>query len=738
MQFLRQSTAVDIAIGPFLDATDAVTAESGLTISQADVRLKKNNGAWAQVNDATSATHEENGWYEKELDATDTNTVGILIIAVHESGALPVWHQFYVLEEAVFDALFAASALGYVANAPVNVAQFGGSNGTFSSGRPEVNTTHAAGTAWNSGAIGATTLASDTLTAAKVASDVGTEIGTAVWATAARSLTVLDEDSTTLDLDATIRAAIGLASANLDTQIGDLPTNSELATSQASADDATLSAIAGLDTKLDTIDNFLDTEIADIRRAIGPATTTIATLASQTSFTLTAGSADDDAYVGWGCLVVDASSAVQVALGVISAYTGSTKTVTLREDPGIFTMATSDLVILLPGKLTDGVNVTLIEGVDATDQLDAHAAAGLDAAGVRAALGMSSANLDTQLAALPTAAENADAVWDESTTGHTTSGTFGEQLKTDVDAILVDTGTTLDGRIPAALVSGRMDASVGAMAANVMTAAAAASDLTTELQSGLATAAELAKVPKSDSNVTWNATALASINTQADTALADYDGPTNAEMEARTIAAANYATAANLATVDTVVDGIKVTTDKLDDTLEDQGAGTYGFTEAALQEAPSAGGGTDWDVDERTAIRSILGIPASGSTPDDPSAGILDTIRDAVATRASQTSVDDLPTNGELATALAAADDAVLAAIAALNNISVANVLAATVEGSTTLVQTLRLLNAALGGKASGLATTTAVYRDIGDTKARITATVDADGNRSAVTLDLT
>ena len=38
-------------------------------------------------------------------------------------------------------------------------------------------------------------------------------------------------------------------------------------------------------------------------------------------------------------------------------------------------------------------------------------------------------------------AEIADAVWDEATSGHTTSGTFGEQLKTDVDAILADTGT---------------------------------------------------------------------------------------------------------------------------------------------------------------------------------------------------------------------------------------------------------------------------------------------------------
>lgn len=93
----------------------------------------------------------------------------------------------------------------------------------------------------------------------------------------------------------------------------------------------------------------------------------------------------------------------------------------------------------------------------------------------------------------PTAAAIADAVWDEAQADHVAAGSFGETA-TEIAAILVDTGTTLDGRIPAALVSGRMDVSVGAMAANVMTAAAAAADLTTELQSGLATAAALATV----------------------------------------------------------------------------------------------------------------------------------------------------------------------------------------------------------------------------------------------------
>jgi hypothetical protein len=79
------------------------------------------------------------------------------------------------------------------------------------------------------------------------------------------------------------------------------------------------------------------------------------------------------------------------------------------------------------------------------------------------------------------------------------------------------------------------------------------------------------------------------------------------------------------------LDLVKGVTDKVDDTLEDDG-GTFRFTTNALEQAPAGGGGgtTDWTSDERTAIRSILGIPGSGTTPADPSAGILDTTRDLV------------------------------------------------------------------------------------------------------------
>jgi hypothetical protein len=87
------------------------------------------------------------------------------------------------------------------------------------------------------------------------------------------------------------------------------------------------------------------------------------------------------------------------------------------------------------------------------------------------------------LTALPNAAADAAGGLVISDAG----GLDADAQRADVAAILVDTGTTLDARIPAALVGGRMDASVGAMAANVQTAASTAADYVTELQAGLST-----------------------------------------------------------------------------------------------------------------------------------------------------------------------------------------------------------------------------------------------------------
>lgn len=76
--------------------------------------------------------------------------------------------------------------------------------------------------------------------------------------------------------------------------------------------------------------------------------TTIATLASQTGFTLEDASAEADAYNGCTVIIHDLASAVQLATGVISDYAVTSKTVTLAADPGIFTMAAGDSISIFP------------------------------------------------------------------------------------------------------------------------------------------------------------------------------------------------------------------------------------------------------------------------------------------------------------------------------------------------------------------------------------------------------
>jgi len=77
------------------------------------------------------------------------------------------------------------------------------------------------------------------------------------------------------------------------------------------------------------------------------------------------------------------------------------------------------------------------------------------------------------------------------------------------------------------------------------------------------------------------------------------------------------------------------------------------------------------------------------------------------------------------------------ASIAALNDLSAAELLGTAVEGTYTFSEVLQLMAAVLFGKASGGGTTTVTFRNTGDTVDRVTATVDSVGNRTAVTLNV-
>jgi len=82
-------------------------------------------------------------------------------------------------------------------------------------------------------------------------------------------------------------------------------------------------------------------------------------------------------------------------------------------------------------------------------------------------------------------------------------------------------------------------------------------------------------------------------------------------------------------------------------------------------------------------------------------------------------------------------DTEMVAYFAALNDITVAEIMAAVIEGPITLVKAMRGLISRELGKASGGGTTTVIWRDTQDTKDRVTMTVDTSGNRTGVVTDL-
>lgn len=203
--------------------------------------------------------------------------------------------------------------------------------------------------------------------------------------------------------------------------------------------------------------------------------TTIATLASQTSFTLTAGSADDDAYNGHIAIVTDSATSTQKAVGTVSDYTGSTKTITLAADPAIFTMAVGDTIEIVAATGTGPTAAAIRAEIDSnstqlaaivadTNELQTDWANGgrldliVDAilddtdliddgtSGLaKIATDVAAVLVDTGTtlpAAIPSAATVADAVLDEALAGHVTAGTLGKaiaDIETDATAILADT-----------------------------------------------------------------------------------------------------------------------------------------------------------------------------------------------------------------------------------------------------------------------------------------------------------
>lgn len=185
----------------------------------------------------------------------------------------------------------------------------------------------------------------------------------------------------------------------------------------------------------------------------------------------------------------------------------------------------------------------------------------------------------------------ADAVWDEDLTGHTSSDTAGKVLG---------------------------DISISAIADAVLDEALSGHSSVGTVGEALGFAAGIGTAGEGLTGIPWNATdwdTPASAAALAGVSL--YDPPTNSEMEARTLPAADYATATDLAALAAVADDIKATTDKFEDMLELDST-VYRWTANALEEAPAAGA-----LSASTIAAAVWALDISGYSTADTAGKLL-------------------------------------------------------------------------------------------------------------------
>jgi hypothetical protein len=266
MRFLRSNTAVIVTVGPFYDKTDGVTIETGLTITNERITLTADtddNSAPTNIldnvtgatsgtsNDLNYITGNDAGMMQLELSAANTNRLGRMFLSITDAANhVPVFHEFMVLNTALYDALFASSG-GAIPNAVAGAAGgvfIAGTNAatTVTTSLTTTFTGNLTGSIGSvaSGGITATSIAADAIGASELAADAVAEIADAVW----------DEDATGHQTQGTFGQAIGDPASDSDTIWGLASTNLN----------ATVSSRAS-QTSVDTVDDFLDTEIAAIK-----------------------------------------------------------------------------------------------------------------------------------------------------------------------------------------------------------------------------------------------------------------------------------------------------------------------------------------------------------------------------------------------------------------------------------------------------------------------------------------
>ncbi len=309
---LKADTTIIVKVGPFVDVGDGFTPQTDIGDPDGNndldgvdesyiIKHNAADNAAIQINSSGQdllwdQIDNMDGWYNLTLGTAETDTEGMLTLIIQDdSDCLPVTMSWMVMNDNTYEAFYEnASELLAVDMTQIETAD-----------------------------------ATDTMLTAQEIED--------------EAVDALES----FDLDHLIAVACDTGPAITDHVLDNtiLAFMLDDAGDISEYDDAKHSQVAiGDDADLILADTGTDgVVVASIDGVVANATT-IATLASQTSFTLTAGSADDNAYNNCVVEFEDASTAAQRCMGVVKDYTGSSKTVTLWYDPGVFTMQATDKV----------------------------------------------------------------------------------------------------------------------------------------------------------------------------------------------------------------------------------------------------------------------------------------------------------------------------------------------------------------------------------------------------------
>jgi hypothetical protein len=192
MRFLRTNTACIVTVGPFLDASDGVTLETALTITNEKITLTADTDAGSAptnildnvtgatsgtANDLNYITGNDAGLMQLELAAADTNRLGRMFLTITDAANhVPVFHEFMVLPAMIYDAFILGTdvldasmtqILGTAVSSPatggildVNLKNIANAAVSTSTAQLGVNTVNVGGTAQTGRDIGASVLIS--------------------------------------------------------------------------------------------------------------------------------------------------------------------------------------------------------------------------------------------------------------------------------------------------------------------------------------------------------------------------------------------------------------------------------------------------------------------------------------------------------------------------------------------------------------------------------------------------